>query len=138
MIDARHKGEINLDINRAVISSRKCAHPLCIERSNLRRVPIQTRYNVIKKQRFYIPQRALSCNLHRDESTWLEIETFNADIPFSNDQIEDMVDLLRLEPKSLNYVLPGIWFEELIVFRLNTISILQYILSVGKKIRIAC
>lgn len=108
MIDARHKGEINLNINRAIISSRKCTHPLCFERSNLRRVPIKTRYNVLKKQRFYIPQRALSCNLHRDQSTLLGIETCNADIPFSNDQIEDMVDLLRWETKSLNYVLPGI------------------------------
>lgn len=57
--------------------------------------------------RFYIGPRGLCCNLHRKIDSWFTVDIINSNHPFSCDQIEDMVDLLRFEPKSLNFDLSG-------------------------------
>lgn len=100
--DLRVRGSIALSINRATISSTNCVHPLCAEKP-LRRATIKTRFDIMKKLRFYIPPRGLACALHNDTASWSEIEVDNSSYPFTVKQIEEMVDLLRFEPTSLKY-----------------------------------
>lgn len=80
---------------------------MCEERSNLHRVPIETRYNLLKKIRFYVPHNCMACVLHCKTDTWSESDVEDVKIPFTKEQVHDMVDLLRLEPKSLRFDAPG-------------------------------
>lgn len=59
MGDLRIRGDILLNINRATTSSSKCIHPQCLEQTHLRRIPIETRYSLMKEIRFYIAPSAL-------------------------------------------------------------------------------
>lgn len=105
--DLRVHGQINLSIKRATCSSSNCAHPLCSEHHEIRRVPIETRFVLMKDIRFYIPPRGLVCELHRRKFEWSSSHVTQSNHPFSHDQIEDMVDLLRFTPKRLNFDLSG-------------------------------
>lgn len=106
-MDLRLTGDISLSIKRAKLSSSICFNPQCLQQVNLRRIPIETRYNLMKKFRFYAAPKCVGCDLHRNMSTWLAADVDESNYPFTCDQIEDMVDLLRFEPKRLNFDLPG-------------------------------
>lgn len=107
-MDLRLTGDISLNVNRATYSSTNCSHPQCSERNKLRRIPIETRYILIKKLRFYIPPKGLGCELHRYSIAWSANDVDESSYPFTRNQIEDMIDLLRFEPKRLNFVAPGL------------------------------
>lgn len=62
----------------------------------------------MKAKRFYVAPRNLVCDLHRDRNSWSEDDLQIQTIPFTADYIEDMVDLLRIEPRALKYDLSGI------------------------------
>lgn len=113
-MDLRLIGDISLSINRAKISSSNCIHPQCFERINLRRIPIDLRYNLMKKIRFYVASKCLVCDLHCNNNAWLADDVKDSNFPFTRNQIEDMVDLLRFEPKRLNFDLPGLYIFETI------------------------
>lgn len=78
-------------------------HPSCFERSGLQRATLKLRYDIIKNYRFYIARRGLVCDLHGDVNSWVQDDIQDSYIPFSCENIEDMVDLLRFEPKPLKY-----------------------------------
>lgn len=107
MDDLRTTGEIVLNINRAKISSSNCIHPLCSEKNHLRRISLETRYNFMKENRFYVPPRGLGCDLHRNINAWSASDFSDSIYPFTQNQIHDMVDLLRFQPKKLNFNSPG-------------------------------
>lgn len=107
MDDLRVNGGISLSINRAAISSKKCIHPQCPQNIQLRRFSIETRHNLMKTIRFYVAPRALGCDLHRNMNVWSATDINGLNFPFTKDQIEDMVDLLRFQPKKLNFDLSG-------------------------------
>lgn len=123
-MDLRLIGNISLSIKRAKISSSNCIHPQCLERTSLRRIPIETRFNLMKKIRFYVAPTCLVCDSHRHSNVWLADVVNESDFPFSCNQIEDMVDLLRLEPKRLNFELPGLCILDLL--QNNYVQILKY------------
>lgn len=97
------KGGINLSITRSSVSTSKCCFPICDEHSNLHRISHQMRNTILKKFRFYIPSKCVVCGQHGDESVWSEMGTELENLPFTVEQIEDMVDLLRIEPKPQLY-----------------------------------
>lgn len=107
MDDLRATGDIILNIKRAKISSSTCIHPECLEKNHLRIIPIETRYSLMKKFRFYVAPRGLGCDTHRSINAWSATDVSDSIYPFSRNQIEDMVDLLRFQPKKLNFDLPG-------------------------------
>lgn len=106
-MDLRVVGDISLSIKRAKLSSNNCFHPQCLEQANLRRISFETRYNLMKKLRFYVASKCVGCDVQRNISSWRAADVNESDYPFTREQIEDMVDLLRFEPKRLNFVLPG-------------------------------
>lgn len=92
---------IALDIGKALISSTKCCVPFCNVGfpSRLRSIPEKIRQNIMKSKRFFIPARSLACDVHYDPSVWAQIHLPNQTCTFSAAQIEQMVDLLRLDSK---------------------------------------
>lgn len=94
-------GNITLNISRARISSSKCCVPTCNVQlpAELHRIPLGIRYDIMKTKRFFIPQTAKACNFHLDYSVWPEIIIPNQNCVFTATQIEEMVDLLRSNPR---------------------------------------
>lgn len=101
---------ITLNISRARCSSTKCCVPSCNRElpAELHRIPLKVRYEIMKTKRFFIMQNAKACNFHSDYSVWSTIDIRNEICTFTAAQIEEMVDLLRSDPKQK--VKPqGIW-----------------------------
>lgn len=90
------------------VSSTKCSFPQCDQKSNLHKIPIKIRRDVLKKIKFYIPKLAKACNTHFDYDIWLNIDIERGERCFSVDQIEDAIDLLRMENKLCENTSPGI------------------------------
>lgn len=57
----------------------------------------------MKKFRFYIPPRCVVCEHHKNDFAWSQELIGDTDTPFTVEQIEDMVDLLRLESKPISF-----------------------------------
>lgn len=53
------------------------------------------RLQVLRKHRFYIPNRAIVCSIHCESRAWNNINNFRQANTFNKDHIADMVDLLR-------------------------------------------
>lgn len=107
--DKRIHGDILLNIKRATVSSSKCVHPLCMARQSLHVISIGVRLELMKELRFYVPSRGLVCKDHRVKNQWNETDIENIGlVPFTVSHIEDMVDLLRFQPKKLDYMRSGI------------------------------
>lgn len=93
------KGDIYLGINRSKLSAI-CAYPSCKRILNLIRVPKNLRQQILKKVRFYVPERGLACEIHLNLETWVQLNReLVPELPFNVPQIIDMVDLLRFESK---------------------------------------
>lgn len=54
---------------------------------------IEARYKLLKGANIYVPQNSRICARHMND-TWSEV-TFETKLPFTVNQIEDMIDLLR-------------------------------------------
>lgn len=55
--------------------------------------------------RFYVPPRGVACQDHREFEQWKDEDIRDCElIPFSVANIEDMFELLRFNPKPLEYV----------------------------------
>lgn len=94
-------GDISLDILRAKVSSTKCIVPFCdVEYPFINRIPKETRYEIMKSKRFFIPARSLACAEHAEFSVWSQIVIPNGKSMFKAAQIEEMVNLLLYDPKS--------------------------------------
>lgn len=91
--------DITLNITRARISSTKCCISSCNNASKLHRISKIVRHEIMKTKRFFIPQKSLACDLHCDYSIWSEILIPTERCSFTAFQIEEMVDLLRLNSK---------------------------------------
>lgn len=102
-------GNIALNISRARISPTKCCVPTFRRESSheLHRLSQNMRYEIMKTKRFFIPEAARACNFHRDSSVWPTINIPNENCPFSAAQIEEMVDLLRSDPKPTEDTVQG-------------------------------
>lgn len=100
---------INLNINRARISSTKCCVPFCHRQKpdEFHRIPRAIRYEIMKTKRFFIPENARACYLHRELSVWPELIIPNENCAFTTAQIEEMVDLLRSDPKPIEDTVQG-------------------------------
>lgn len=94
-------GNIILNISRARISSTKCCVPFCTKEfpDELHRIPRAIRCEIMKSKRFFIPEKSVACYFHRNYSLWSEIIIPNESCAFTVAQIEEMVDLLRFDPK---------------------------------------
>lgn len=88
-----------LNIPRTKITRTKCAHPLCDQRTNLHSVCLRTRNEILKNERIYIPKAVRVCPQHQGSQSWLETPLDNMEFMYTDHQIEDMVDTLRLESK---------------------------------------
>lgn len=87
-----------LKINRAAASNKSCSYPSCGEK-DLQNASRDIRYELLKNSKFYIPRNSRVCLLHSDYDIWPE-HIRNTNLPFTTEQIEDMIDLLCLEPKT--------------------------------------
>ncbi|XP_031622768.1 uncharacterized protein LOC116340428 [Contarinia nasturtii] len=96
-------GDITLNISRARISSTKCCFRSCSTEcpDELHRIPRAIRYEIMKNKRFFIPEKSVACNFHSDYSVLSEINIPVENCAFTAAQIEEMVDLLRSDPKQL-------------------------------------
>lgn len=81
-------------------------------------------------KRFYVPKDGRACNFHSRFENWNEAEIPDSFLPFSIQQIVDMVDLLRMdaiiENKANNRVgkrIPLIFIEFLQPFSNNAFMI---------------
>lgn len=99
---------IFLKTKRTAITSRQCAYSGCNERvmNRLHKVNIVTRYDVIMRMGIYIPPRALVCDFHNDYKNWMGVQNI-ATLPYTLDQINEMIDLLRLDKESVRGPQPG-------------------------------
>lgn len=57
------------------------------------------RIHVLKRIRFYLPRGVKACTVHLNHEAWVPIASDVGQNMFTIDHIEDMVDILRLEPK---------------------------------------
>lgn len=101
------KGHIELAVNRAPSSSKKCAYPPCENKDDLHCVPTQKRQESMQRFEFFIPVTAKLCRIHGDLNTWFETELVPSGLPFTAEQILEMVRLLRTVPKPLKGTLSG-------------------------------
>lgn len=62
----------------------------------------------MKEIKFYIPKNAKACDNHLNCDNWLIVDVEEGEQCFSNDQIEDIIDLLRMEQKLCENTSPGI------------------------------
>lgn len=96
----RVRGHIILTIKRVKISSSKCCYPLCNERRQLHVVPHKVRLAVLKNERLFIPKIAKVCQEHIIYDEWELIDQQVCENHFTEKQIEEMIDFLRIEPSS--------------------------------------
>lgn len=83
---------IELTLMRCAVNPLRCVFGSeC--KQKLMTVPKEKRYEILKKNRIYIPKRAKICDYHHQNGDW---ENYvNLEFKYSRDQIEDMIDLLR-------------------------------------------
>lgn len=105
--DIRIKGHVELTIKRATISLKVCSFPLCGQKLDLHTVPLKTRKETLKHKRFYMPRLVKACPQHINHEAWMSIDCFDGENMFTVEQIEDMVDMLRLELKPGEHALTG-------------------------------
>lgn len=100
---------INLNISRAYISSSKCCIPSCKKEypDKLHRIPRAIRCEIMKNKRFFIPEKSVACNFHNQFSVLSEMTITNENSPFTANQIEEMVDLLRSDVKPSKDMVQG-------------------------------
>lgn len=93
----------DLNITRARISTKMCCVPWCNVGfpRKLHRIPVAVRYDIMKNKRFFIPAACVACDLHCESCVWPEITIQHEKSVFTSAQIEEMIDLLRSDPKSL-------------------------------------
>lgn len=105
---------IDLNIRRARISSTRCCISTCDKRipEPLHVIPKDIRYKILKTKRFFVPATSRACNLHSDYSIWPTMNISEEMSSFNASQIEEMVDLLRSDPKPTQKSFQG----KLIVF----------------------
>lgn len=104
------ESSISLSIGRANISTRLCSNPMCDERTNLHRVPLETRFNLMKTLRFFVGHNCLACREHSESNSWRRSDVEDINSNFNANHIHEMVDLLRVEPKSLRFDSPGKYY----------------------------
>lgn len=97
--DIRIKGNIILSLKRAKISTQKCSHPSCNRKSELHKVSLALRLQLLRLHRFYMPKLVRACNQHLHFEAWTPFDCENGENSYTGDQIEDMVDMLRADPK---------------------------------------
>lgn len=67
-----------------------------------------TRYKLIYERKLYVPLLAYACDRHREFSAWSGINVQQVeDIGFTPKQIDEMIELLRKDPKSFKKSEPG-------------------------------
>lgn len=87
-----------LTIKRATVSTKMCCHPSCSQKTDLIVVPLRERRAVLKEERYYLPKLVKACPVHLNHEAWASV-CDESEYMFTVDQIEDMVDMLRLDPK---------------------------------------
>lgn len=92
--DGRVRGGVVLSTFRAGTGPTKCAYPSCNQK-NLHRVPNKTRYNILKRDDFYIPSTARVCVHHLNESNWTNVRGLAHMNTFTPAQVTDMMKLLQ-------------------------------------------
>lgn len=103
----RVRGQTILTIKRVKLSSSKCCYPLCNERRQLHVVPHKVRLAVLKKERLFIPKIAKACLQHMIYDEWEFADQQVCENHFTEKQIEEMIDFLRIEPSSKEKVSSG-------------------------------
>lgn len=106
-VEGRVRGDIALNIGRTKITTTKCAHPLCDERTNLHVVSLGTRKDVLQNERIYIPKLVKACTQHLGSESWSEAPIDDLECMYTANQIEEMVDLLRAESRTSRRNAPG-------------------------------
>lgn len=99
--DARIRGDTRLTIHRCTISTTVCAYPTCNQKNELHTIPVVVRKKILEKLRFYLPKLLKACEIHLVASSWLAIDPLQGENIFTAAQIEDMVDLLRLQSSKM-------------------------------------
>lgn len=80
-----------------------------MDKQNLRLFSIEVRSKLIHEHRFYVPPRSVVCEYHRALGQWKKEDLDDSElIPYTVENIEEMIDLLRFKPKSLKYEDSGI------------------------------
>lgn len=107
---------MELSIKRATISTKVCSFPSCGQRSDLHVIPLKTRQEILKHKRFYVTKLVKACSQHLDHKAWMSQRSIEGENTFTVAQIEDMVDLLRLDSKPENQMTSNVHFKFLTLF----------------------
>lgn len=75
-----------------------------MEERNLRCIAAIDRHNVLKQQRYYIPPKSKVCQRHFELNAWNNINNFRSLSRFNANQIDEMVDLLRVQAMPENLI----------------------------------
>lgn len=92
--DQNLKGDFELDIPRAKISSTKCLFPQCNRDTDLHRIPHMVRYSIMKNKKFFIPQKGIACRRHCEYSSWSAVNIPRAKYLWTSALVTEMTDLL--------------------------------------------
>lgn len=106
--DLRVRGNIVLSIPRLKVTLTKCAFPTCNQRNNLHAISLPTRQSLLESKRIYIPKLMKACNDHLKCESWsVEFEERAFGYSYTDQQVEDMVDILRVKSKLKRNETPG-------------------------------
>lgn len=99
--------KIELDIKRASASMKVCCFPSCPNVTTLSTVSIAVRKKLLNDFQFYLPQRVKACAEHLDFNAWMDIDLIVLPLSsyeFNKKYIEDMIELLRKHPNTIEKV----------------------------------
>lgn len=85
-------------MKRSSSSSHSCCYPTCIANLDLGRPQLQTRYEVLKKFKFFILDVAKVCPNHLTVDAWVNVNQVAVIGNFSSAQINRVIEMLR-DPK---------------------------------------
>lgn len=84
---------IELSITRCSANANRCVYNTCPVKLNLVSISDAKRFEILQKQRFYVPKISRICQYHAENGTWNDFVPENNN--YNKDQIEELVDLAR-------------------------------------------
>lgn len=96
-----------MNIGRTQNSEKRCSYPSCTEKFGLHTPSQILRYELLKLKSLYIPKRGKVCDDHSEICLWRTINVDISAFPFTTEQINDIIELLRKQPESLKGIQSG-------------------------------